>query len=79
MGAVEEGGKIATGVVTGLQSQPLALALVVVNVLFLMFGGWFLWTLSGTAGEATKRRDALISQLAKDCIVITPTPPKKDD
>lgn len=78
MGPTEEVGKVASGVVEGLRDSPFALALVVINVLFLAFGAWFLLTLAGTSGEATKRRDALISQLAKDCIVISPTP-KKDE
>jgi len=35
MGAVEEGGKVASGVVTALTGQPIVLALVVFNCLFL--------------------------------------------
>jgi len=33
-GPVEEGAKVATGVIEGLKSQPIALALIVMNVIF---------------------------------------------
>jgi len=69
MGAVEECGKFATGTVEALKSQPLALALVVINVLFLLAGVWFLHTIAGNSSAAAVRRDALMTQLAKDCIV----------
>ena len=35
MGAVEEGGKVASTVVTSLQSQPIVLAVVVFNFVFM--------------------------------------------
>ena len=35
MGAVEEGGKVASSVVTSLQSQPIILAVVVFNFVFM--------------------------------------------
>jgi len=39
------------------------LALMVINVLFLIAGAWFF----SKVGENQKGRDALIAQLAKDC------------
>src|SRR5215471_16584377 len=39
-GAVEEGAKVATGVVTALQSTPLVLSLVVFNSLFIAAVVW---------------------------------------
>lgn len=54
---------VADGVVKGLKEQPLALALVVVNVLFLGAGAWFL----SRVADAQEKRDALIIQLVKDC------------
>ena len=39
-GAVEEGSKVATGVVTALSNQPLTLALVVFNSLFIVTIAW---------------------------------------
>jgi hypothetical protein len=74
MGAIEEGGKAAGAVVTGLSSQPLALALVVINVLFLGFGIWFLRDVINSSNNANVRRDALMASLIKDCT--TPAPPK---
>ena len=38
-GAVEEGAKVATTVVEGLKNQPLSLALIVLNVVFILFVG----------------------------------------
>ncbi|MBO0715727.1 MAG: hypothetical protein J2P55_00120 [Rhizobiales bacterium] len=38
MNAIEEGGKVASGVVTVLKDQPLALALIVMNVIFVGIG-----------------------------------------
>jgi hypothetical protein len=77
MGALEEGGKAATAAVTGLATQPLSLALVCINVVFLAFGTWFIRDVIETSNAANIRRDALMASLIKDCT--TPTPPKKDD
>jgi hypothetical protein len=71
---VSSGGKAAGAAIEALKGQPLALALVIVNVCFLIAAAWFLTYIGGSAREATQRRDALISQLAKDCIVIAPAP-----
>lgn len=72
MGAIEEGGKVAGGVVEGLKSQPLALALIVVNLLFLGAGAYVLNAVAGLGGAQNERKDALLSQLAKNCIIVTP-------
>jgi hypothetical protein len=77
MGAVEEGGKAAVAAVTGLAAQPLALALVCINVAFLSVSIWFLKDIVDTASAANIRRDALMMQLIKDCT--TPTPKRKDE
>jgi hypothetical protein len=62
-GAVEEGAKVAGGVVDALRREPLSLALVVLNVLFLlMFYGVF-----REISASAERRDALLTELAKDC------------
>ena len=77
MGALEEGGKAATAAVTGLAAQPLSLALVCINVVFLGFGTWFIRDVISTSNAANIRRDALMASLIKDCT--TPAPPKKED
>jgi hypothetical protein len=67
MGALGEGSKIASGVVEGLKTQPLALALVVINIAFLIVGSF---ALHGIADEvrANNARDAsLIAELSRQC------------
>jgi hypothetical protein len=75
MGVLEEGGKAATAAVAGLATQPLALALVCINVAFLSISVWFLKDIVDTASAANIRRDALMMQLIKDCTV----PPDKKE
>jgi hypothetical protein len=57
MGAIEEGGKVASGIVDALKHQPLVLALIVINVMFLAATVWLF-------GSASVRKDKLISALA---------------
>ena len=59
-------------VVEGLKQQPLALPLVVVNVLALGLMGYVLYEVAA-AGRA---RDALILDLAKNCTVAPKVEPK---
>lgn len=70
MGISEEGGKVASGVVEGLKDQPLALALIVVNVLFLAFTGYILHSLKDQA----ERKDALLHELATHCVTVKSQP-----
>jgi hypothetical protein len=75
MGALEEGGKVATATVESLKSSPLALALIVINVLFLLGGLYALHDLAQAMRVREERKDNLLAQLAKDCII---TVPKKE-
>jgi hypothetical protein len=68
MGALEEGGKVATGIVDNLKTQPLALAILVINVLFLGFMGFIIHSLK----EQAERKDALLGDLARHCVVVKP-------
>jgi len=61
MGAIEEGGKVAVGVVEGLKSQPLALALVLVNVLYM---GFFVYIAHTMAERGTDERGAMMTQIS---------------
>lgn len=67
MGAMEEGSKAVGAVVTGLSGQPLALALVVVNVLFLAMSGWAFHVLSERAAAAAVQSHQLLVDLIKTC------------
>ncbi|MBO4228378.1 hypothetical protein [Bradyrhizobium neotropicale] len=68
MGALEEGGKVATGTVEALKKNPIALALVVINLTFLLAFAFMLREIS----QAVERKDELLSELAKRCVVLSP-------
>jgi hypothetical protein len=68
MGALEEGGKVATATVESLKSQPLALALIVINLLFIGFVSFVLYSLKDQA----ERKDALLGDLARHCVLVKP-------
>ncbi|MBO4221935.1 hypothetical protein [Bradyrhizobium neotropicale] len=72
MGALEEGGKVASGTVEALKSQPLALALVVVNVLFLVGGAYILDNIAENLKGQQLRKDELLADLAKRCVIPSP-------
>jgi hypothetical protein len=55
--------QVVTTVGENLKSQPLAFALIIVNLLFL---GWASYVFNGV-GEAGERRDQLIAQLVEKC------------
>jgi hypothetical protein len=67
MGISEEGGKVITGTVDALKAQPLALALVIINVLFLFGGVWGAHDFLGRLEKATQRKDDLIAEMTKRC------------
>lgn len=57
-------GKLTTGVAESLKGHPLALALVVINLLFLT---GFAFTLREIA-QAVERKDALLAEIASHCM-----------
>ena len=59
--AIEEG-------VRGLAQHPMALALVVVNVVFLLGGGWLLIQVA----DRGEKRDAALIALARECAQLLP-------
>ena len=76
MGVTEEAGKVGTAAVTAMQSQPLAIALLVVNVAFLGFAGYVLGAVANNAQERNKSQMNLIEKLAgdiRDCRVGKPS------
>jgi hypothetical protein len=60
--------RIATRIVEGLKAQPLALALIVVNLMFIIGFSYMLREI----GQSVTRKDQLLSELAKDCMVSAP-------
>ena len=66
-GAVEEGAKVASGVVEGLKSQPLSLALIVMNVIFIGFAVWVLQSLNARTVHQYEVKDQLIAKLVDKC------------
>lgn len=55
--------KTTAVVAEGLKAQPLALALVVINILFLTGGGWLLMHVA----ERAEQRDTALIAMARDC------------
>ena len=66
MGLVEESGKVGTAAVGAMSSQPLAIALLVVNIGFLAFAGFVLGEVAENARERNKNQTDLITKLAED-------------
>jgi hypothetical protein len=66
-GAVEEGAKVATGIVDGLKSQPLSLALIVLNLTFIVFTGWIAYVINQRTTHQYEVKDQLISKLIEQC------------
>ena len=66
-GAVEEGAAVAKGVVEGLKSQPLSLALIVMNVLFILFTGWLAHEFNQRTTHQYEVKDQLITKLIEQC------------
>jgi hypothetical protein len=66
MGVTEEAGKVATTTVSAMSSQPLAIALLVVNIGFLGFAGYILGEVAANASERNKLQMDLIAKLVSD-------------
>lgn len=64
-GAAEEAGKVATNVVDSLKAQPVSLALIVLNVIFLIVGYLILAKVSDRSAAEAQRADDLIAKLAQ--------------
>ena len=66
-GAVEEGAAVAKGVVEGLKSQPLSLALIVLNLVFLGFVTWLASEFNARTTHQYEVKDQLIARLIDKC------------
>jgi hypothetical protein len=78
MGATDDASRAVVGVADAMRSQPLALALVIINLLFLGAGGFFLHELGIATVRENERRDDLIADLAKRCLAATPPASKNN-
>jgi len=67
-GAIEEGAKVATGVVDALRAQPIALALIVMNVIFVVAVGLGAHALNIRTTQRYQAQDELIHKLIDQCI-----------
>ncbi len=61
-------GKVAGSIVDGLKGHPLAMTLVIVNVLCLTIVGYTLYQVAARS----EARDALITKLAIECGIMRP-------
>jgi hypothetical protein len=67
-GAEEEAGKVALSFIDTMKQQPLALALVVVNLLFLGAGMWVLRDVAERTTANTQRQADTYAKLAETCV-----------
>ena len=66
MGVTEEAGKVGSAAVNAMSSQPLAIALLIINIGFLGFAGYVLGQVAANASERNKTQMELISRLVSD-------------
>jgi hypothetical protein len=66
-GPAEEAAKVATGVVEGLKAQPLALALIVLNLFWIVAVFWI-------AHNNNAREDQLLADLVRACTALKNQP-----
>ena len=63
MMALNNGTKVAGSIVEALKSQPLVLALLVLNIVFLVFIVWVLREVSSTNRARDAQRDTMLKEL----------------
>jgi hypothetical protein len=66
MGVAEETGKVASSVVDAMKSTPMAIALLVINCVFLGFTLYVLGEVASNSAERNKTQGELISKLVSD-------------
>jgi hypothetical protein len=66
MGLTEEAGKVGTATVTALSGSPMAIAILIVNVVFLGFLAFVLGRVAENGQERNKAQADLIAQLVAD-------------
>lgn len=66
-GLAEESSKVAVSVVDSLRSQPISLALIVLNVIFLITGYFILAKVADRSAAEAIRADEMIVKLVAQC------------
>jgi hypothetical protein len=66
MGVTEEAGRVGTAAVGAMSSQPLAIALLIINIGFIGFAGYVLGEVAANASERNKGQMDLIAKLVGD-------------
>ncbi len=66
MGVTEEAGKVATSAISALSGTPTAIALLVINAIFLGFTVYVLGEVAANSAERNKTQSELISKLVSD-------------
>jgi hypothetical protein len=66
MSIPEEAGKVATSAIGAMSGSPLALALLLVNLVFLGVGAYILGEVAENARERNKNQNELIANLVRD-------------
>ena len=65
---VKEVAKVGSATVAAMSAQPLAIALLVVNIGFLAFAGYVLGEVASNARDRNKNQMELIAKLVHDCV-----------
>jgi hypothetical protein len=66
MGVTEEASRVASSAVDAMKSTPTAIALLIINVVFLGFAVYVLGHVAANAQERNKTQTELISKLVSD-------------
>ena len=66
-GSAEEVSKVTVSAIDAMKSQPLAIALVIINGLFLALGLWLLMRINDQYERSAIRRDVMLGDLARVC------------
>jgi hypothetical protein len=66
-GPVEEGAKVASGVVDALRSEPISLALIVMNIIFVGGIAWWAHEINIRTTHQYEVKDILIEKLIDQC------------
>lgn len=64
---IEQAGQVATATVESLKSQPLALALIVINVLFLIAAGLFVFYIGAAIRAERLEHTTALREVMQSC------------